>query len=154
MPGSAAGEGGGAACAGRAVATGLASAASATNWRRSRCMRELPRVGVQNWGQRARGEYQSPDEMRLMLTRREADLTEGARGVDCRAHNRFAGHDEIIERQSRPARVMKLLTVDWRDVNEGDNARRAAFGPFRRAPAQIIAEITAGIMRERSRQPG
>jgi len=35
------------------------------------------------------------------------------------------------------------------DVNEGSNTRGAALGRFRGAPAEIIAEITAGIVRER-----
>lgn len=76
------------------------------------------------------------------------------RGADRFPDDRFARSNEIFKGESRPARQMEVLTVYLWDVNEGSNAGGTVSSGLRGAPAEIIAEITAGIVRERGRQPG
>ncbi len=88
--------------------------------------------------------------LRLALTRGQNGAT---RRHDRGAHDRFAGRDRALRKLSRvaaPRDLRRRTAGTWMNAaSRGPPARRGLGG----APAQIIAQIAPGIMRERSRTP-
>src|SRR3982751_3547847 len=89
----------------------------------------------------------------MVGTARSAPLPPKLRNPSCQPQHlqqhRFAGVDQFFQRDARKALAPGGAAArEWRDVNEGGEARAVAgIDGLDRAPAQIVAEIASGIAR-------